>query len=315
MKKIFMSMLALVALASCSSEEVLNEPVDNGQRVPITMRAAVVNVGTKAAIESDNDGKTTEDITEVVFYKLEDDETPATLNWASSVKCSATIKATDGTIEFTPTIYYPSNPNKYAHLIGFHPGTIAGTFTNNSLSINGFNGTQDIIYATKVSGNKSTTSAPTAEFNHKLSQFKFKLSSSNFDTTDPLNNVTKISVKGTHQPQSIDLETGKITYGTTEFTAELDLSAENSNTGVVVGNELDKSLLIQPYDSANPYTLTMTITLKSGVTIDVAGLTVADQPAEGSSYLIDLTFSQKEISGNATITHWTVKTGAAGTVQ
>lgn len=51
MKNLFLSMLAMAAMVSCTNEIVDNgEKVDNGQPVPIRMTAGVVGVETKAPI-------------------------------------------------------------------------------------------------------------------------------------------------------------------------------------------------------------------------------------------------------------------------
>lgn len=307
MKKIFMSMLALAALASCSSEEVLNEPVDNGERVPINLRAGVVQVETKGAIES----IPSSGLDNVVFVKS--DNTSA-MDWTNATKYTASI-ASGGAVTFTAgTLYYPINKDEKSFLVGYYPESI-GTHANGTVTIGDaqFTGQEDIMFATELSGSKGTPITGTAQFQHQLSQLKFTLTKG--DGFDDTNKVKAITVKGTCKPTALDLKTGKLTYAATP--APLTITDNNGIAVSTDGTECTQTVLIQAVEaSGSDLTITLDIELTDGTKIEDVAVSGITKPTASQSHNVTLTFKQKEIAANAEISKWTPSSvTGTGTVE
>lgn len=306
MKKIFMSMLALAALASCSSEEVLNEPVDNGERVPINLRAGVVQVETKGAIES----IPSSGLDNVVFVKS--DNTSA-MDWTNATKYTASI-ASGGAVTFTAgTLYYPINKDEKSFLVGYYPESI-GTHANGTVTIGDaqFTGQEDIMFAAELSGNKGTPITGTAQFQHQLSQLKFTLTKG--DGFDDTNKVKTITVKGTCKPTALDLKTGKLTYAATP--APLTITDDNGMTVSTDGTQCTQTVLIQAVEaSESDLTITLDIELSDGTKIEDVAVSGITKPSASQSHNVTLTFKQKDITATAAISPWTNGTAGSGTVE
>lgn len=307
MKKIFMSMLALAALASCSSEEVLNEPVDNGERVPINLRAGVVQVETKGAIES----IPSSGLNNVVFVKS--DNTSA-MDWTNATKYTASI-ASGGAVTFTAgTLYYPINKDEKSFLVGYYPESI-GTHANETVTIGDaqFTGQEDIMFAAELSGSKGTPITGTAQFQHQLSQLKFTLTKG--DGFDDTNKVKAITVKGTCKPTALDLKTGKLTYAATP--APLTITDNNGIAVSTDGTECTQTVLIQAVEaSGSDLTITLDIELTDGTKIEDVAVSGITKPTASQSHNVTLTFKQKEIAANAEISKWTPSSvTGTGTVE
>lgn len=305
MKKIFMSMLALAALASCSSEEVLNEPVDNGQRVPINLRAGVVQVETKGAIESiPNDG-----LSNVVFVKSDD---ATAMDWANATKYMASI-ASGGAVTFTAgTLYYPINKDEKSFLVGYYPESI-GTHANGTVTIGDaqFTGQEDIMFAAELSGSKNAPIGK-ALFQHQLSQLKFTLTKG--DGFDDTNKVKTITVKGTCKPTALNLKTGKLTYAPTP--SPLIITDANGITVSQAGTECTQTVLIQAVEASDAdLTIKLDIELSDGSKIEDVEVSGITKPTASQSHNVTLTFKQKEISATADISPWTDGTAGTGTVE
>ncbi len=299
-------MLALAALASCSSEEVLNEPVDNGQRVPITLKAGMVQVETKGAINSIPTGG----LTDVVFMKSDH---ASAADWANATKHSATIGA-DNSVTFTEgTLYYPISKDEKTFLTGYYPGNI-GTAANGIITIGAdkFTGQEDIMFATELSGNKSTPITNPAQFQHKLSQLKFTLEKD--ASYDDSNKVKTIRVKGTHRPTALDLTSGTLTYATDTSSLIIE-----DNTGITVDGSLcDQTVLVQAVtpDESTTLTITLEVELSDGTIITDIPVTGVTQPGVSESHNITLTFKQKDITATAAISPWTDSSvNGTGTVE
>ena len=306
MKKVFISMLALAALASCSSEEVLNEPVDNGQRVPINLRAGVVQVETKGAINDiPADG-----LENVVFMKSEH---ASAADWSTATKHTASIAA-GGEVTFADgTLYYPINKDKKTFLTGYYPESI-GTPSNGTITIGAdqFTGQEDIMFATQLSGSKETPITGKAQFEHRLSQLKFTLVKD--DSYDASNKVKTIRVMGTHKPKSFNLATGTLTYA--NETSPLEIT---DGTGITVdGNTYSQTVLVEAIDNADSKTVSITleVELSDGTIISDIAVNGINKPGVGQSHNVTLTFKQKDISATATISPWTDSDVAGtGTVE
>ena len=306
MKKLMISMLAIAsmtAMVSCSNE---NDPIDDAQDQPveIKMSAGILNVSTKAPI----DETLSADLNDIAFIRF-DGAQNGTWTWDETLNpINAIIKKADMGITFTPVQYYPTDKSQYAHLIGYYPSTIFSSRTNKNITITGFDGTQDIMYAGEQKGNKENASITTS-FAHQLSQLKFKFEKeSSFTNTSTISNIV---IKGTKEPISLDLSNGAITYGTNDFSINL-----TGKSYVLDGTEQAQTLIQAIPTEGTATDITLDITLSDGTTFPNVTVTGIEKPEKGKAHLITLTFSQKDVAAIATIAKWEDSTTTgSGNVQ
>lgn len=299
------SMLAMAAMVSCTSEGILDdETPDTGNAlVPIKLSASIIGVETKGPVDK------TMEITDVAILKAETATTDlGSFKWDTATDITpktATIAANTGVISLTgTTLYYPTSPASSAVIGAFYPQSAATfkdgvvTFTKDQIK----SGDKDIMWADKENGDKTKGSTPLSlSFNHKLSQLQFKFAKDNsFSTTAT---VDQIVVKGTKLPSTMDLDNGTIEYETTasDITiATSGITIDPASSPVIV--------LVEPTVSD----IKLDISLSDGTTIEnvaIQSLTTI----ESTAHEVTLTFKQQEISATAIIGEW--KTGTGGTAE
>lgn len=314
MKKLMISIFALAAMVSCTSEE---EIIDNGSKVEIKLNAAVSGM-TKAAIDSDF----STDL-DAYFVRADAETTTeaANLTWSSSA-LYAKIAATAGhAISFysdkdrlTSTPQYYDTGNKNTYLIGYYLGNATPSeidASSKSLTFT-IDGSQDIMVTSMATGSK-TSKFSSLEFQHKLSQLVFSVAAQSDavnDVKDIYGTITKIEVLD----QITDL---KLTFGETPVIAPkdatptkgtvktADMTQELTETQTVLLNtlmvyadtELGKTatpLKIKVYTSNFTSGLEVNVVIGDGTT----GLTAAKK------HTIELTFSKTAIAPKATVVAW-----------
>lgn len=310
MKKVFISMLALAALASCSSEEVLNEPVDGNKPVEIKLTAGVLDVTTKAPINTNSkflpgiagwEGKQTPDAGTEIWTTEPNAEITAGTAQPVTLKDKKYYNP-DGTTQTFVCAYFP----KSSAAVTLDAPT--ATFTNTDGSV-------DIMYAsvTSAGAKPAGATAPTAlTFEHKLTQLKF-LAKGNASIPNNLK-VTALTVKDVKLATGLNILTGELTTA-----AAQNLSASNLSTEALPTTDgVDPISLADPIMVAplNATEIKLDITTSQGVTFTDVPVTLDlnDNNAGGNSFDITLTFQQKEITATSTVTEWTTQTGS-GTVQ
>lgn len=308
MKKIFMSMLALAALASCSSEEVLNEPVDNNKPVEIKLTAGVLSINTKAPIV---DGSTF--LPAIVGWEGTAMPTTGKPTWTTEPQASITAGAATA-ITLKQKQYYNPDGNTHTYIRAYFPkGTLNETtgvneFTNTDGSVDLMLTENMLDAGTKPAG----TTVPTVQdlkFKHKLTQLNFKMKGDASLAADT--KVTSVTVKNVQLPTGINIFNGTLT---TAAASNVNVSNVPNTTIPTDGTDitLGDPIMIAPLSSTD---LKMDIVTNTGTFTDVeVVLSESDNGEGGTSYGIVLTFKQKEISVTATVEAWTPQTGA-GTVQ
>lgn len=305
MKKLMISMLAMAAMVSCSSEGILDneEPVINGGLVPIKLNASIIGVETKAAV----DGST--DIPDIAILKADTKTADiSTFKWASATDIkneTATFNATSKSITLNDNkkLYYPSNPDESAVIGAFYPksladGTISSgvvTFKSSELTA----GDKDIMWANVATGTKAKKDeALNLDFGHKLSQLQFSfIKDASF--TSSLT-VKEIVIKGTKLPKSINVDTGTITYedAASDITITQDIALDSTPNAITVLVEAN----------ASP-SITLDITLSDNSKIE--NVAISDLTTnESAANKVELTFKQQEINATASIASWS--TGSTG---
>lgn len=277
--------LALLGMVACTNE---NEPeivIDNNEPVEIKMVASIVDVNakTKAAI---NPGAA---LTGVTFLRTDGTAKP---DWATVTPTSipTSIAATSGAITFEPIQYYSADATQNAYFVGYYP---SGTLANGVVTFTGMDGSQDIMYAQEVSGNKTNTTLAAA-FVHKLAQLQFKFKKdATFQGTDV--KVTSIIIKGTQLPESLNIKDGTIKYAT----SSTPITAFTGGT-----YPMDESLVTPANNlvQVGANAIKLDITLDNGATFNDVSVTLTTK--ETTAHVITLTFKQASATGNATIGTW-----------
>lgn len=287
MKKLMMSIFIVTALASCSSE---NEIIDNGEikgdeRVEIKLNGGVSNVETKAAITEWTGNE------ELTFYHPISSGYEA---WKAKVNTTNNISFIDDAGN-TMKRYYEIDVKKKTNLIGVYaPGA---TFADSKVTIP-LNGTDDIMTTVKVEGDKNTA-IPEITFEHLLTQLVLNVKST--DGTNSMK-VTNLVIKG--NKGSVELVLSDFTadsYATPTFKAP---DAGQSNDIIVISSETTIGDEIGSVLVAPGSTLSMDITVDGKAFEDIP----IKAPALGfkatTSYQVDLTVSQEEVSVKATPGEW-----------
>lgn len=295
MKKLMISMLAMAAMVSCSSEGILDneEPVISGGLVPIEMTAAIGNLTTKGAIGQDASGNLTAPLTNVSFIRADG----ATPDWTAGDIITGVSIGTDGKITFPEDNkqYYPKDGSK-ANLFGYYP--VPKSTDGNILKWE-INGTQDIIISSALSGDKKTTGDLEIPFTHKLTQLKFNILAVDAVSGEKLKHIKVKNLK-THAQYDPTAASDQFSFDG----AESDLTTEGaiqdtdiSTTGIEGG-----TLLIEPAASAKQFSIEV-VTITSGVEKTYSG-TVEIGAAQNTSYDVKLSISQQEVTGKATVSQW-----------
>lgn len=306
MKRLVFSMLAMVAMVSCTSE---SDPIDNetpqgNQQVEIKPSAGVV--ASKAAVLPEF----TEDL-KVQFFRPADAEAA---NWEEGTSLFATISGSNGhTITFNENAsnntekkqFYNADASNKSWLAGCYLGDAVETLTSGKVTF-AIDGSQDIMATNGQSGTK-TTVFNGFEFNHMLSQIEVILKGDAAAQTH-FGNVTKVEL--TKLATSLDLTLAEEPTINKSSSALEDktITLYTNETGVgikAVGAPLDGIPMV--FKTGNTIDLTIT-TKNAGVSNVIATITDGIKP--GKKHVITLTFKEK-ITATATIADWTL--GGAGT--
>lgn len=287
MKKLMMSIFIVTALASCSSE---NEIIDNGEikgdeRVEIKLNGGVSNVETKAAITEWTGNE------ELTFYHSFSSNYEV---WKAKVNTTNDIYFVDDDGN-TMKRYYDIDANNKTNLIGVYaPGA---TFTDNKVTIP-LNGTDDIMTTVKVEGDKNTP-IPDITFQHLLTQLVLNVKST--DGTNSMK-VTNLVIKGNKGSVELALsDFTTVSYATPTFKApDADQSSDITviRTETNIGNEIG-SVLVAPSSILN---MDITVDGKTFENIPIKAPSLGFKAT--TSYQVDLTVSQEEVSVKATPGEW-----------
>lgn len=295
MKKFFYPAVALLAtsMIACTSE---NEPTltDNDQPVEIKLSAKMteyaVEVQSRAALNDFDESK---------YYFVRWDGETQNLN---TTPLAATI-ASGGAITFDATQYYKVNGDK-AYFIGYYP---EGTCSNGTVTFTGLNGTQDILYAGEVSGDKTTPIAAQAiVFNHKLAQLNFKFEKDASFTNNV--SIAALKVNGTKLPESLNLADGELSFATTAS----PITVFDNKTYAADATPTE-NVMVQPVAGSD---ITIEITLDGIATPITITPTFSDATlVAGTAYTITLTFKQKSIDATAKMEGWKTTGTGSGEIQ
>lgn len=291
MKKVFLAVLAIATMTSCSDETGTVDSLSS-EPVAIRMNAGVgnVNVGVRSAV---NPG----DAFAAQFIASATSGAYATALW----NIEASI-ATNGTVTLNTPQYYPID-GATVFMKGFAPvGTVVTTAVAYTIT-----GDEDIMITNELSGTRATVTPLAFTFDHLLTQLKFKVIAA--DNTYPAGVTLKeITVKDMQTAASLDLNSGNLTFSGVNS----DLPVVTAGTYAIntTGSTITELLMVNPGAA-----ITLDIVINDGTNdipytgVAVTGLTTV----KGSSHLITITFKTTTVAATATVAPWT--SGDEGDVE
>ena len=287
MKNLIISMLAVAAMVSCTSE---NDPIDEinptgNNKVEIKLTAGVIGVETRAALLAWDNSQ--------VKYAVKQNAESSYEDWYSTIT-GTTVTFTGNDFSTGATHYYNSD-NSNTTLVGYYPAS--GTLATNNITFEiPADGQDDIMASAIMQGNKATNFG-NIEFKHLLAKLSFKIKKGDGFTT--AGNVTKIVLKGTKRSATLSLaDPTSLTFAS--LAAGDDINVYEDNTGAVLGNDVSdvRTVMVQP-----GATMKIDVTV-GGQTFSDIPVTIAGDAQKGSGYNVTLTFSGSTISTQASIAEW-----------
>lgn len=301
MKSCFFSAVVMALLASCSGSEV-DEVIDNGQPVAISLSAGVQTA--TAVSRAPITGSTTFAAT-ILGWEGETADYTAKPWVSEASKIAAT--ATNASLTLTPVQYYSADTKVNTYMQAFYVSSGA-TADEDGLkyTITNSDGESDILLAPAVTGNKDDASGKNFAFVHPLTQVKFKIKAGTglaINTT-----LTSITLKSVQIPTSLDFSNASVI----QYAAATDLPVTGITTPTIGVEEasVGNAMMISPLSALKLDVVTSVGTFSNiAVSIDDDATLLA-----GKAYTITLTFNQKAISSTGSVTEWLSGTGS-GTVE
>lgn len=334
MKRLFVSMLAIAAMASCSKNET--EPVSDAgaDKVEIMAKSVTRSIETKAPFEG-TIGNSSSLTARVLVSATSGNYTTTYHDGQMTFNDNGTTQVGFNT---TPA-YYPVDGSTL-YLCGLYPAD--ENWKNPTTTVDyEFDGKTDIMAAAEASSSKSQAQAqsyPTLAFNHLLTKLVVKVKAEDQAAIDSWGNITDLVLTqagGTtpYTKATVTLATGAAETGTAFSTTKSDFPFYTM-TGTTYNEVAFTSQSVAlTTDAANlAYSLVAPITatgsndfklkiktqkgldpaLENEVTIGLqqtAGGAFSGD-TQGKSFEITLTFKATEIKAKATVTDW-VKGGSA----
>ena len=341
MKKLYVPVLALLTLASCSKSELANRPVVENDMVEIMATSKALTIETRAPFE----GQIAEEnkLTAVVLGSTNTgDYTETTPRY-----CDGEMTFSDNTTaaSFATPQYYPVS-DAPIYLCALYPTALADWKDIATTAKYTFDGKTDVMAAAEVSGKKSTAMAgtvPSFTFNHLLTKLIVKVKADGDAAVGVWGDITGISLVKANNGDVFDtaevtLATGAAATGTAFSNAaadgmafyRIDATATPAYTDNAVDDADNKIALTTTAEEA-AYSLVAPIIAENGVkhfalkvdtklgetvttkevSFDLYKAKVGEEdPAvfsgdtQGKAFEITLTFKATEIVATATVTDW-----------
>lgn len=334
MKKLYVPVLALLTLASCSKSELANRPVVENDMVEIMATSKALTIETRAPFEG----------------QIASDNTLTAVVLGSTTTADYTTRYCDGTITFaddtnakgfdTTPKYYPVS-DATVYFCALYPTALADWKDIATTAKYTFDGKTDVMAAAEVNGKKSTAMAgtvPSFEFKHLLTKLVVKVKAENEAAQNVWGDITGITlVKAMNgdvfDTAEVTLATGAATTGTAfsnpvadgmafyridAYTDNAVDDADNKIALTTTAEEVAYSLVapITAENGVKHFTLSVdtklgeTVTTKE-VSFDLYKAKVGEEdPAvfsgdtQGKAFEVTLTFKATEIVAKATVTDW-----------
>lgn len=338
MKKLYVPVLALLTLASCSKSELANRPVVENDMVEIMATSKALTIETRAPFEGQiADGN---NLTAVVLGSTTSgDYTETTPRY-----CDGEMTFADNTTaaSFATPQYYPVS-DAPIFLCALYPTALADWKDIATTAKYTFDGKTDVMAAAEVSGKKSSAMAgtvPSFEFKHLLTKLIVKVKAEDEAAQNVWGDITGITlVKAMNgdvfDTAEVTLATGAAATGTAFSNAAADgMAFYRIDAAAYTDNavdDADNKIALTTTAEEVAYSLVAPITAENGVkhfTLSVdtkLGETVTtkevsfdlykakvgeEDPAvfsgdtQGKAFEVTLTFKATEIVAKATVTDW-----------
>ena len=272
---------------------------------PIVLSAGMTaGVESKAAIEGDKFPALSP-----AFFLTAYNGTSAPSEWSAPYFSDKPVNSDGSGVLSWPqggTQYYPADVRQKLYFYAYAPraAVAAGKDALAPVASYAITGQEDILWAKNIDG-IAKPSAPAQpvplNFAHKLMQVKFQVvKDASFSGKSDRDAVTSIKITKVRTSASLNLGTGVLTFA---GDASATLAAYEDEQGVLVKDTptaVPGNVMFEPQA-----TFTCEITAGGVVYKDIAVTLAGDQVGqEGVSYLVTLTFKQKEIVVGATVAEW-----------
>ena len=343
MKKLYVPVLALLTLASCSKSELANRPVVENDMVEIMATSKALTIETRAPFEGQiADGN---NLTAVVLGSTTSgDYTETTPRY-----CDGEMTFADNTTaaSFATPQYYPVSDAPIV-LCALYPTALADWKDIATTAKYTFDGKTDVMAAAEVSGKKSTAMAgtvPSFTFNHLLTKLIVKVKADGDAAVGVWGDITGISLVKANNGDVFDtaevtLATGAAATGTAATGTAFSNAAANGmafyriDAAAYTDNavdDADNKIALTTTAEEAAYSLVAPIIAENGVkhfalkvdtklgetvttkevSFDLYKAKVGEEdPAvfsgdtQGKAFEITLTFKATEIVATATVTDW-----------
>lgn len=338
MKKLYVPVLALLTLASCSKSELANRPVVENDMVEIMATSKALTIETRAPFEGQIASDNT--LTAVVLGSTTSgDYTETTPRYCDG---EMTFANNTTAASFATPQYYPVS-DATIFLCALYPTALADWKDIATKAKYTFDGKTDVMAAAEVSGKKSTAMAgtvPSFTFNHLLTKLIVKVKAENEAAQNVWGDITGITlVKAMNgdvfDTAEVTLATGAATTGTAfsnpaadgmafyriDAAAYTDNAVDDADNKIALTTTAEEVAysLVAPITAENGvkhFTLSVdtklgeTVTTKE-VSFDLYKAKVGEEdPAvfsgdtQGKAFEVTLTFKATEIVATATVTDW-----------
>ena len=302
MKRNFALLLGLAVLAGCSQEEIGNNEIQNGARVPIELGAGV-NTLTRTVITN---GQVISGVGiagwEVAAQGTVDYTIAATWNTTISTTANETPQA----VTWTEQRYYQPGGTPKTYMKAWYPG---GTLTDNKVTFENTDGSVDVLLASAIEGCGNDQSAKNLAFKHMTSQIKFSVKKGTGLAEGTT--IKSITIKNAQLPNGFDLAKSIEDEGAVAYAEAADLKVACSDTEITnagAGVSVGSPVMIKPIAS-NTFTVDI-VTNKTSYENKTVTVTT-DAVQAGYAYDITLTFGQAGIELTATVDEWKTAAGSA----
>ena len=308
MKKIFLAVLAVAALASCATDEIVSTP----KGAAIGFGDTFVDNAVRASV-ADYDANNLDSFG--VYGSVEKEGSKGL------IFNNEAVTGQKGSFTYTNVQYWVPSASYY--FVAIAPHTDAAwtyTLSNDKDAEDGtisFNNTtaaqnQDLLYAycerTTAAAIDGTPDKVAFTFNHILSRVKFSFVNGFASTSNITLKVTEVNITNSHESATLKVEDGALAANWAEQTGTLPVAFNNAGTDAIANNngsaETEHHYLIPDANAADAATkTTYNVTFK--VELIQAGVTVGnyDRTAtvvvnlqKGCSYDITATLNETNVS-------------------
>lgn len=338
MKKLYVPVLALLTLASCSKSELANRPVVENDMVEIMATSKALTIETRAPFEG----------------SIASDNTLTAVVLGSTTTADYTTRYCDGTITFaddtnakgfdTTPKYYPVS-DATVYFCALYPTALADWKDIATTAKYTFDGKTDVMAAAEKEGKKSTAMAgthPSFEFKHLLTKLIVKVKAHDEAAQNVWGDITGITlVKAMNgdvfDTAEVTLATGAAATGTAAFSnpaadgmtfyridaaAYTDNAVDDADNKIALtttAEEVAYSLVAPIIADNDAKHITLKVDTKLGETVttkevsfDLYKVKVNDTDealpftgdTQGKAFEVTLTFKATEIVAKATVTDW-----------